>query len=333
MKWTRLLAAGVLALSSVASRASAQPRDGTDRAVAAFEEARALIDAGHCDQALPKLKESLALHASIGAHLSIADCTEQSAPLDAWQHLVEAARLAYMNHDDRLAVAESRARELAKRLPTLRIEFAGDELHLAGLELRLDGVRVEPFAYRDGIMATTEGEHVLDVTAPNRAFSQRVTTTRATSTTVRVALRDTTPEPVVPPPTHAQAPIARDVGDASTTQRTMGFVVGGVGVGGIVLGSIFGAVTLAKKHDMQSACGGDLSHCSASPQVIEETRSSARTTATVATASFAGGAIAIVAGLVLVLASPTSTPARMGRLTLAPTAGPHGAGMTLVQPW
>ncbi len=331
MRWTLLFACGLAFFPAIAS---AQPT-GTDRAVAAFEEARTLIDGGQCDRALVKLKESLALRPSIGAHLSFADCVEQSAPLEAWQHLKEAARLAYVNHDDRFALAETRAGELAKRLPAVRVELPADALEMSAFELRFDGVRVDPFYYRDGVIATTAGSHVVDASAPNQAWSQQVTTMNASTTTVRVVLRDARPPPPVAPPQPAPSPLPRvlDVDDPGATQRTIGFTIGGAGIGALVIGSLFGAVTLARRSDLQQACGGDLSSCTASSQAIEGTRGAARSSATVATIGLVGGGIAVAAGAVLVFTAPKKRTSTSGQIQIAPSVGLRSVGMTVAHTW
>src|SRR5262245_43949171 len=74
-----------------------------DRAVAAFQEGRRYIEANNCDGAITKLRESLSYEPSVGARLSLADCYEKTDALAAWRMLKDAANLAYINHDERLA--------------------------------------------------------------------------------------------------------------------------------------------------------------------------------------------------------------------------------------
>src|SRR6185436_9905132 len=83
-----------------------------EKAAASFQEGRRLIEQGNCDAAVQKLKESLHHEASIGAHLSIADCIEKSDPVQAWKVLKQAAALALMNRDERLSSTEQRATSL-----------------------------------------------------------------------------------------------------------------------------------------------------------------------------------------------------------------------------
>src|SRR5438093_11891416 len=92
-----------------------------DKAVAAFQEGRRYIEAGNCDGAITKLRESLAFEPSIGARLSLGECYEARDPLQAWRLFKDAANQAYINHDDRLTLAEQRAQALEKRVPTITV--------------------------------------------------------------------------------------------------------------------------------------------------------------------------------------------------------------------
>src|SRR5437763_10138484 len=87
----------------------ARADEAHDKAVAAFQDGRRYIEAGNCDAAITKLRESLAFETSIGARLSLADCYEPRDPLTAWRLFKDAANQAYLNHDDRLSLAEQRA--------------------------------------------------------------------------------------------------------------------------------------------------------------------------------------------------------------------------------
>src|SRR5579859_3020785 len=103
-----------------------------DKASAAFEEARHLIDAGDCRSAIAKLNESLAYEASVGARLSLADCYEPTDPLEAWTQVRSAELLAFTRHDDRVEVAHDRATALAAKLPAVHLVIPGDAADTPG---------------------------------------------------------------------------------------------------------------------------------------------------------------------------------------------------------
>src|SRR5688500_9164143 len=88
MKQTRcaMAVACGLVIGLVTSPANAQEIEH-DKAVSAFQEGRKYIEQGNCDAAITKLRESLAHEPSIGARLSLADCTEAADPVGAWSLL------------------------------------------------------------------------------------------------------------------------------------------------------------------------------------------------------------------------------------------------------
>src|SRR5262249_16802083 len=142
-----------------------------DAAVATFEEGRRLLEQGNCPAATAKLNQSLTFEPSVGARLSLADCYQSSDPLAAWRSLREAERLAYLKHDDRIEVAQKRAAELEAKLPRVQMIIAPGTLEEAGFELRIDGVAVDPFFYRNAVFAVEPGKHVIEASAPRRHFT------------------------------------------------------------------------------------------------------------------------------------------------------------------
>lgn len=303
-----------------------------EKGVALFEEARRLIDAGNCDAARPKLEESLANEPSIGARLSIADCTEQSDPLVAWQNLKEAARLAFLRHDDRFDVAEKRAAALEPKLVRLHVVIPPATLDEPGFELRVDGAAVDRFLYRDGLIAVKPGKHVVEAYAPQQRWSDRVVADAGIPTTVTVALeRDMCPAAPTPP-TPVPAPVIGPREDAGSTQRVAGLIVGGAGVAGLALGTAFGVVTLNKKSALETSCGGNIGSCAATPGSLEADRESAKSVATVSTVSFIVGGVALAGGAALYLTAPKGAPAS-GRVRVAPAIGRNEGGLMMAGTW
>jgi len=85
----------------------------------------------------------------------------------------EAARLAYLRHDDRLRVAEDRAAALEPKLARLQFVIPKGESDTPGLEIRIDGAVVDPFFFKDGIVAVEPGAHTVEATAGPRTGSTR----------------------------------------------------------------------------------------------------------------------------------------------------------------
>jgi hypothetical protein len=334
--------------------------------VQAFASARADIDAGNCKAAIPKLEFSLANEPSVGAHLSMADCYEELDLLAAWRELKEAANLAAERHDDRLQVARARAAALEPRLATIRLAAPQSTLERAGLEVRIDGILVRPFLYRDGAVATTPGTHEVEVLAPKKKpWRQRVALAATGAVELRVTLED---EPAPPEPAAAPAPASPEppaaaplsapgapapglapatvpphdaiapsspamTGNAGGTQRLIGAVAAGLGLAGVGLGAVSGVVALGRNSDLRRACGGSVQQCRPTPDMssVTQAQDSARSAAAVSTAGFVAGGALVVTGVVLYLVAPSlSAPSpspRDARLGLAPYASPGGAGV------
>jgi hypothetical protein len=277
MRWA-FLALGV-AVATATHPARAQDTDHR-KAVQAFTTARAAIDAGNCRAAIPKLRESLAFEASVGAHLSMADCFEQIDALAAWNELKAAEQLAVERSDDRSAVAHARAAALESKLAGLRVTLAAEAAGVGAAEARLDGSVVPEFVWRGGFVAATPGAHTIEVVAPGkRPWRSRVVLSIGSVAAVAVTLEEDAvkaPEaaPVAPPASVAPqaavgvapvpaSPSMPSEGHAGSAQRTAGFVTGGVGLALLGVGGAFGIAALVKSGDLRNACGGDVQRCDA----------------------------------------------------------------------
>lgn len=335
MARTRIIALTVallLPLSPAVGLAQPAPSSAIsdhDKAVAAFEAARHAIDSGDCPAAVVRLKESLGYEPSVGAHLSLADCAEQSDPLTAWREVEAAAMLAFTNHDERVGAALQRAQVLARRLPTVKLALPFRLLDEPGLEVTLDGVLVDRFLYRDGVIATTPGTHRVEVTVARRRFAQPVVA-ELEPAPVRVVLEDEH-RPAAEDGGAASASgaspirtfVATPAPDPGTSQRTLGYVTAATSLIGFGVGAVFGAVALEKRTDVTLACGGDASHCTASPAVVDPMRSSASAAATTSTIGFVAGGALLVAGVALV----ATAPRRSSSLRVVPAVGTRGGGL------
>ncbi len=111
----------------------------------------------------------------------------------------------------------------------------------------------------------------------------------------------------------------------ASTARTVGWVLGGVGVAGLVVGGIFGGLAVSDK-----GSGG----CNASDRCTNfGAIGSAKTAADVADVGLiAGGALlAAGAGLILFAPRPTSPPSAW--MTLTPTVGSNSGGWIVQGAW
>lgn len=292
----RTLFASVLVLAPAIARADSPDHD---KAVALFDEARKLIDDNQCDAAMPKLEMSLKYEPSVGARLSMADCLESHDPLDAWTELREAQRLAYLKHDDRTKIAQDRATALESKLAMVHVALPADVVHQPGLEVRVDGTLIDSFFYESGALALKAGPHVIEASLPNRRWSQQVVAQLGATTSVNAQLVQTNA-----PRSAALKPIELPSHDTGGAQRTIGLLLGGVGLASLGVGGVFGGAALAKKGDIDAACGGSAQTCTAAPGSMDAQKSEQQNYARLSTLGFVVGGVAVAAGVVLYLTAP-----------------------------
>ncbi len=114
------------------------------------------------------------------------------------------------------------------------------------------------------------------------------------------------------------------------TQRIAGAAVGGVGVAGVAVGAIFGALALSE--DTQSFCSPtDTSTCTPAGA---SARSDAHTFAHVSTAGFVAGGVLLAGGVVLLATAPRAKAATaVGMVRVGPVWGPGVRGVALGGAW
>jgi hypothetical protein len=112
------------------------------------------------------------------------------------------------------------------------------------------------------------------------------------------------------------------------TRQIVGGVAGGVGAAGLVVGGVFGALTLSEKSQQEDACRSPCSPASHAQALNDH--SAGMTDSTIATVAFiAGGALVLGGAVLFFTARSASEPHASTALTLAPSVGPGGGGMWL----
>jgi hypothetical protein len=327
-----------------AGAAEADPQDKV-AARALFDEGRRLLKEGKVDEACGRFEASRAIEPLLGTQLNLAECHRlQGRTATAWEELREAEAMAARAHDDRQEFAQGRRAELEKVLARLTIRLS-PEADLAGLEIKQDGSPVRRTVV--GIAVPVDpGRHVIAASAPGRTpWTYTVDVSPSTALTVDVpVLREPVPVPrenvakpaaprraqvTVPPPARVTVPppappIHEEASTPGKSRRTLGLVIGGVGVAGIAVGLALGAKAKASWDDAQAG------HCDPSgrcdPVGLDEL-SSAHTSATVSTIAVGVGAAAVVGGLVMFLTAPQATP--RAHVQVAPAIGAGYVGATV----
>ena len=123
---------------------------------------------------------------------------------------------------------------------------------------------------------------------------------------------------------------AVDKGTATSKQKVAGYIVGGVGIAGLAVGTIFGLRVLSKNDDSDAICPtGQL--CSPQDQAkYHSTVDDARSARTLSLLGFGLGGAALVTGAVLILTAPKAKPATV---SFVPTLDMGRVGASLQGAW
>lgn len=131
------------------------------------------------------------------------------------------------------------------------------------------------------------------------------------------------PAAVEASPSTPSPPAAEKPATSGNPWRTVGWVIGGVGIAGIGVGTIFGLEALSTKS----------SHCDANGMCTPAgTASNAYQQATISTVGFIAGGV-LLGGLGLVLLAPGGERSSTASVAIGPLAGPSTAGAYLSGRW
>jgi hypothetical protein len=316
-------------------------------AEALFDQGRKLMKDKKFKEACTKFEESNRLDPGVGILLYLADCYEQDGRLaSAWGIFREAAGKAQnAGQTGRYKTATERADKLKPRLSSLTIHIAEGN-PVDAMSITLSGKPVVKFLWNTP-MPVDPGEHQIVAKAEgykewqgtiklgNNADKKEIEVPvlekdpNADVTKVPTPPPTNTansPEPSTPPPPPPPPPE-----DTGSTQRTIGLIVGGVGIVGLGVGSFFGFQAMSKNKDAKDLCPRGNNLCDSAN--AETLTSDARSAATISTITFGVGAAALVGGLVLFFTAPSAggkeAPSASGKLRLSPLVGPTLGGVQL----
>lgn len=360
------LAAAITALCATApstahaetpSAPSSPPTADEARAEALFQQAREKATRRDFAGACPLFEQSYRIGGGGGTAQNLATCYEDLGKLAlAYNAFLELRRISLeAGRQDRVKLADEHLAKLEPRLSRLAIR-APDGPRLEELEVAIDGDVYGERAWEAGLLLDV-GPHRIRVSAKGKKsleLNKTITREGARETLALPPLEDAVKAPTVDP-------LLRDALENRRALRTVGYVVGGVGLATLVAGSVFGALTFATESSARDACtdntpgkslsnvnGNDASlffdaagHCYAStpsranPYLDESNRlhERARTYGTVSTLLVPIGLATIAGGAYLLWKTASTDPradfpaktrtARAPRLvpTLLPTLG------------
>jgi hypothetical protein len=205
-----------------------------------FAEGSALIEQGRCSEALPKLQEAQRLDPGIGTQFNIAVCEEQLGRLgSAWRDFAQVVQLARASgKKQREEAARAKLEALRARVPTLVIRSAesGD------VTVKVDGDAIKTEAW--SFVPVDPGDHTVEANAPTK---------KSWTTTVHAPAVGTKLEVLVPVLDVVQRREVVTV-ETSNKRRTLGFILGGVGVAGVAAAAVTGVMLLQAKLTADERC-------------------------------------------------------------------------------
>jgi hypothetical protein len=324
------LCAAVLMGSSLAT-APAHAQEGNKAAAEAlFSAGRDLMAAGKFNEACTKFEGSQKLDAGLGTLLYLADCYERANRLaSAWATFKEAESIAMGRSDQsRAQVAKERYGKLEPRLSKVVVKVADGNDPQTVVKLHGHAVPRESLGIP---LPVDAGDQTAEAIAPGRKAWTKTVRVEGEGVTVPLDVpvlevdntpktEATTPLPKEPPPP-AQDTGAQ--GSSGSTQRTIGLIVGGVGVVGIVIGSVFGLKAKSKNDQSKDACSpAEPNRCS--NQGVE-LRDQALNAAKIGTIGMIVGGVGLVGGITLFLTAPSDKPASARGPSLRIAGGADGS--------
>jgi hypothetical protein len=139
--------------------------------------------------------------------------------------------------------------------------------------------------------------------------------------TVDLAVPELAPDPsVVTPSAHR-----------GSTQRTVGFITGGVGLAGLVLGTAFGILAVADHNTANGVCPSAKCTTANSPGFSDW--QDAVTAGNVSTVAFVAGGVALAAGVTLFLIAPKEAGREAASLAIRPGVAPGAGSLLLLGTW
>ncbi len=312
-----------------------------------FDQGLADMLKGRFDTGCPALAASYRLEPLPGVLFTLAECKYKwgklASALAHYQDFVNrVARMApglRYKQRARVKVAKNKIEALKGQVPLLTLVLPPEAP--TGTVVKRDGEMVPPVSLGVAI-PVDPGEHRIVVSLPDGLSREhKVVMLNAQKKTLRLELPSADVPPTVtatstatlPPP--PPPPPNGDKSGSGHTSRTVALVIGGLGLAGLVVGSITGGMTLAKKSTIEDHCNG--AACDADGK---EAADSAQTLGLVSTIGFVVGLTGVAAATVIWLAEPfdsdeSKTEATGSiRLFSGPVAGdPYGAVLGIEGVW
>lgn len=292
-----LVLASSLCLSGVAAAQDTRDPAGAE---ALFRQGRTAAEKNDYQTACAKFRESNRLDPAVGTVFNIADCEEKLGHLATSWTLFQEVVQRLASSDDRRGIAEQRAARLEPRVPKLSIHLASSAR--TDLVVRRDGVSLGN-ASLDTPLPVDPGDHTVIVEAPGTKPAEfHAQLAEGDKITLNVAAGEAVPA--------SEQPLTRSDAQEhpqTKTNHSAAYVVGGIGVAGLVTGAIAGVLTLGKKSTVNSECVGK--ECT---QAGLDAANAGKTLGLVTTIGLVTGALGIGAATYLFVSAPAPAESARG---------------------
>ncbi|HEX7666021.1 MAG TPA: PEGA domain-containing protein [Polyangiaceae bacterium] len=297
----------------------------TQQAVAQtlFDQARKAMADGKFQEACVKFADSNRLAPGTGTLLNLATCHVKIGKLaTAWVEMNNAADSdRRLGNVQRLAWIRQQIDDLSPKLAHLTVGVA--PATPAGFSVVLDGATLDPAAYGSPT-PVDPGEHVVTASAPGyETWSTKIAVDQnGVEKSVVVPVLGQKSDVVAPAPAPSkEEPAPAPAPEIDQKKRTVAYVLGGVAVVGIGVGTVFGIKTFSDWSTRNDNCPGG--RCN---QTAVDASSSAKTAAVISDISFGVAIVAAAAGTYLFVTSKhTPAPVSVGA---APLPGGGAASLS-----
>lgn len=324
---TRRTAIGAaLVLAQLAATVPAIAQSPSDKALAQsmFDEGKKLMADEKYSEACPKLAESQKLDPGGGTLLNLAVCHQKEGKTaTAWAEFNDALSQAKKEgRAEREAFAREHIAEIEPTLSRLTVSVVPATASVAGLQVKLDGAPLGKATW-GAQLPVDPGKHTLEASATGKkTWTGDIEVASADKKSIEVpALADAPAEPAKGTTTTTAG--ATDTSPSS--KKTIGYVVGGVGIVALGVGAVFGIRAFGKWGERNDNCPNDV--CNAKAKQLGD---DAKSAANIANVGVGVGIVAIGVGAFLIFTAPSaeSTASKPGSIAksvrVAPGALPGG---------
>ncbi len=303
---------------SCAVSARAQGPTAADQTLAQtlFDEGVSLMDKGRFADACPKLAESQRLDPGGGTLLNLGFCRQNEGKLaSAWAAYNEALSQAIKDgRKDRESAARVHVDELDGKVAKLAIDVSDGAKRIDQIEIRIDGTQVRQAAW--GVLSPIDrGTHAIVVIAPGK---------REFKTTVEVLQDGGAQHVSIPALVDAPVVVIPPAIERHSSQGTIGWVMGGIGVALLGVGVVTGILAINSRSQSTDNCPQD--HCTQMGVTLND---QAKTYAWFSDFGVGLGAAAIITGFILIVSAPRSGAKSTRGAIVAPMITAHGGGAAL----